>query len=340
MRYHIFLLLTALEVSILGLATPAPADSEIDGYNLQRIEIRGMVESVQDQEAYVRTDDGEEIRVQLGPQSYWDERGYYLSEGEYVRMEVWYDPYGYTDWYFAGQIWGSGFHFVLTNSYGVPYWIIMADDYYYSLGYRASCVSYMVWYDCPPAYFVYVILPPPPPYYTCYYGPRWRHHHREWHHHGPGYGDRPRWDGRDHRPGRREGGSRSVGGPNGDRKRSGGTFDPADNDKWRYRRVPMDPPKMKPRPQPRQDQEPKWQAPRAQPQPRSDQWQKYRAPVQPREPKYQERAVKPPVREIKAPNRDVQRQYRPPQINRQFSRTSDAKRSPEARGYERKSGRR
>jgi len=364
----------------LGWATPAPSNPEINGYNLQGTEIQGFVQTVVNQEAYVRTDDGQEIRVQLGPQSYWDERGYYLPEGDYVRMEVWYDPYGYTDWYFAGEIWGPGFHFVLTNSYGVPYWVIARDDYYYSLGYRASCVSYMVWFDCPPMYFVYVILPPPPWYYTCYYGPRWRGHHTEWHRHGSDYGDRSGWDGRDGRGGRRTG---YNGGPRGQRQENGGKYvPPRENDKWssRDRQVPVNPPKVKPRSQPRQESVSEWQAPPAtpkprqsllqnrpaKPQPRQEQKDQYRAPAQPpdrklqprkpeprerpnhspavqpkpRDVKYQERSTKPQVRENRPPNGNVPRQYNSPQRSRQSSGSNDARRSSGSRGQERGNRRR
>ncbi len=188
MRHCMLSLISALVVGILGIAIPAPAYYETDTYKLERTYISGFVVVVDDQIAYIQTDDGYDVSVVLGPESYWSEQGYYLPQGEYVEMEVWYDPTDrYTDWYFAGEIWGPDFHFVLTNNEGVPYWVIFADDYYYSLGYRASCVSYMVWYDCPPIYFVYLILPPPPPpIYICYYGPRWHHHHHDWHH-GPRY---------------------------------------------------------------------------------------------------------------------------------------------------------
>jgi hypothetical protein len=182
MRYFMSLLIAVLGLGSLGAAQAGPAYFESNPFNLERAEIRGYVESVQNQVAYVQTEGGDEVAVQLGPESYWNFHHYYLPEGDYVEMEVWYDPTDrYTDWYFAGEIWGPDFHVVLANNDGVPYWVIEANDYYYSLGYRASCVSYMFWYDCPPVYFVYLILPPPPPQtYVCYYGPRWQTHHSEW----------------------------------------------------------------------------------------------------------------------------------------------------------------
>ena len=164
MRYRTYLLTSLLALCTLVMVLPAAAYYESNSFPLQSTVIRGYVESVVNQSACIHTDDGEEFVVQLGPQAYWDQRGYWLTEGEYIEMLVWYDPTDrYTEWYFAGEIWGPGIHYVLTDEQGVPYWVINADDYYYSLGYRASCISYMFWYDCPPVYFVYLILPPPPP---------------------------------------------------------------------------------------------------------------------------------------------------------------------------------
>jgi hypothetical protein len=264
MRYRMFLLLSVLVAGILGMALPAPAYDETNAYNLERAEIRGYVEAVENQVAYVQTDHGEQIAVQLGPESYWNAHHYDLPEGEYVTMEVWYDPTNrYTDWYFAGEIWGPGFDFVLTNDEGVPYWVLFADDYYYSLGYRMSCVSYMVWYDCPPVYFVYLILPPPPPrMYLCFYGPHWRNHHNDW-----GYGPRfcrggSYWhDGRGYeRPGRR---SRSD--PRGDEGNPGGNMPINSNHSYQrpappamqpavIQRIRIDPPQRQPvKPQPGYD---------------------------------------------------------------------------------------
>jgi len=188
MSYRMLLLLGALAAGISANVLPASAYNEVNSYNLESTIIRGYVEYVDGQVVYILTDNGDEIAVQLGPVSFWNSDRYCLSEGEYVEMLVWYDPYDqYTDCYFAGEIWGPSYHFAVTNNEGVPYWVINADDYYYSLGYRASCVSFMLWYDCPPVYFIYLILPPPPPRtYICYYGPHWRTYHSEWHY-GPRY---------------------------------------------------------------------------------------------------------------------------------------------------------
>jgi hypothetical protein len=207
MRTYISLLLSVLALGILGMAQAVRADNENDSFQLERTVIRGFVESVDDQVATIQTYSGDEYAVLLGSETYWKTNHYVLPKGAYVKMDVWYDPTDrYTDWYFAGEIWGPDFHFVLTNDEGVPYWVLFGEDYYYDLGYRASCVSYMYWYDCPPVYFVYLILPPPPPWsYTCYYGPHWRDHHHDWQH-SPRYGRGGSYwqDGQgEQRPGRR-----------------------------------------------------------------------------------------------------------------------------------------
>jgi hypothetical protein len=212
MRYHKFFLISILFAGVLAMAKPAPAYEINSAFDLERQIIHGRVLYVDDQVACVRTDYGNQIYVQLGPQWYWERHRYWLPAGDDVEMAVWYDPNDqYTDWYFAADIWGPGYHFALTNDVGVPLWVIYADDYYYGLGYRASCVSYMFWFDCMPTYFLHLILPPPPPMaYRCYYGPHWREHHRDWHH-GPRFGrDGSYWhDGQGYDPPSRRPGGRS-----------------------------------------------------------------------------------------------------------------------------------
>ena len=222
MRYRNLFLISVLSLGILAIARPAPAYYNIHSFGLERTVIRGYVQSVEDQVACIETADGDEVTVQLGPETYWSQHRYWLPVGDFVVMQVWYDPrYEYTEWYFAAEIWGPDYHFALTNDEGLPYWVLYADDYYYGLGYRTSCVSFMFWYDCPPVYFVCLLLPPPPPMgYFCYYGPHWRTHHHDWHH-GPRYGhngsywrDRHGYEPPEHRPGRRGGGENSPNGGN------------------------------------------------------------------------------------------------------------------------------
>jgi hypothetical protein len=167
--------MSVLLMSTLAVVSLAQAEPRRD---LERKRVAGVVETIEGQEAYIRTDDGARVSVQLGPQSYWRERGYRLRSGSRVEADCWYDPEGRSDWYFAGSIWGPGFHFELSNGDGIPYWVDN-DDYYYSDGWGPSCDSYVIWYDCAPSFYIYA--PPPPPRYH-FYGPRWRSHWRDWNH--------------------------------------------------------------------------------------------------------------------------------------------------------------
>jgi hypothetical protein len=179
-----------------------------------------VVESIQGQQAMIRTDDDQLVRVQLGPQSYWRDHGYRLRSGSRITADCWYDPESGSDWYFAGSIWGPGFAFVLTNDEGVPYWVD-DDDYYYD-SYGPCRESFCVWYDCSPWFYIYA--PPPPPRYH-FWGPRWRMHYRQWHHwRGGDWHPGPRgghgWE-RGHRDGHHDGYQRGNPGRNDGQHRDG-----------------------------------------------------------------------------------------------------------------------
>ncbi len=180
MTHRIALWMSALLIGTLAMTGAASAYGSRDSYggrDLRRTQVCGVVERIVGQEAYLRTDDGTLIGMQLGPESYWDERGYRLWSGSRVTADCWYDPYGRSEWYYAASIWGPGFSIWLTNDDGVPYWVT-ADDFYYD-NYGPCGDTYIIWYDCTPTFYIY--LPLPPRYYTCYYGPRWRHHWNDWH---------------------------------------------------------------------------------------------------------------------------------------------------------------
>lgn len=180
-------------LAITGAASAYDGRGSFSERDLRRARVHGVVERIEGQEAYIRADDGALIGVQLGPEFYWDRRGYRLWSGARVTADCWYDPYGRTDWYFAASLWGPGFTIWLTDDDGVPYWVT-ADDYYYGT-YGPCCDTYVIWYDCTPTFYIY--LPPPPLYYHIYYGPRWRHHCGDWH--TRWYRHHDRWDDDRHR---------------------------------------------------------------------------------------------------------------------------------------------
>ncbi len=197
MKHRIALWMSALLIGTLAVAGTAAAYGRDSygsgGRDLRRTQVCGVVERIEGQEAWLRTDDGALIGLQLGPESYWDQRGYRLWTGSRVTADCWYDPYGRSEWYYAASIWGPGFSIFLTNDDGLPFWVT-ADDFYYG-NYGPCCDTYVIWYDCTPSFYIY--LPPPPRYYHCWYGPRWRHHWNDWH--TRWYRHHDRWDDDRHR---------------------------------------------------------------------------------------------------------------------------------------------
>jgi hypothetical protein len=170
MRYRILLLASLMLAGTLAMTGAAQAEHR----DLQRKRVAGVVESINGQQAFVRTDQGARVGVRLGPESYWRERGYRLRSGSRVTVDGWCDEAN-RDWYFAGSIRGPGFYFELSNGDGIPYWV-NDEDYYYGAGWGPCCETYDVWYGCQP-YPYRFIAPPPPPRYYIYWGPRWRNHH-------------------------------------------------------------------------------------------------------------------------------------------------------------------
>ena len=179
MRYRMILLASLLAgtLAMTGVATAERRD-------LQRKRVEGVVESMNGQQAFIRTDQGARVGVRLGPESFWRERGYRLRSGSRVTVDGWWDP-GESDWYFAGSIGGPGFYFELSNDDGIPYWV-NDDDYYYGSGWGPCCETYDVWYGCHPYPDLYT-PPPPPPRYYFYWGPRWRYYHPYRHYYDRGW---------------------------------------------------------------------------------------------------------------------------------------------------------
>lgn len=179
MRYRMLLLASLMLAGTLAMTTVAGAvhrSSTVKGQEMTRSRISGTIESIQGERATVITEDGEQIGVALGPREYWGQRGGRLTGGSQVSMDVWGDPYGRTDWFFAGAIWGPGFHLELTNDYGVPYWV---DDFERYDDWSPCYDQYTDWYGCGPGVYNYVLPPPPPVRYYQYY-PRgcYPHHYR------------------------------------------------------------------------------------------------------------------------------------------------------------------
>jgi hypothetical protein len=103
----------------------------------------GRVESVRGPVAYVRVPSGRRVRVLMGPESYWEYRGYELRPGAEVSVYGWSDPGESSDLFFAGSISGPGFSFSLTNGAGVPVWV---TDYEYTSGWYPTYDVYERWY--------------------------------------------------------------------------------------------------------------------------------------------------------------------------------------------------
>jgi hypothetical protein len=151
--------------------------------DLKRTTVTGKIESIQGSRATLKNQRGENITVNLGPQWYWQEKGYNLREGCEVTVSgwgnTWDDDGGFM---FAGSIWGPGFSFELWNSEGYPRW---ADDRDYYHGWQPDygwCDNQ--WRCEPPRYsqHYYRPCPPPPPRNYCWTPPRHHYDHYRPHH--------------------------------------------------------------------------------------------------------------------------------------------------------------
>jgi hypothetical protein len=106
---------------------------------MKRMKIRGTVERVEGREAVILTPQGKQVRVMIGPESYWTYRGYRLVPGQNVSVYGWY-PEDRNDSFYAGKIVGSGFTYGLTSSAGTPYWVVQE-------GQNRTVPSYVVYRD-------------------------------------------------------------------------------------------------------------------------------------------------------------------------------------------------
>lgn len=161
---------------------------------LPQHKIEGTIESLEDEKAIVRTRDGRRAVVQIGPESYRRQKNIRLERGQEVSVNGWGEWGNGGDraegegFFFAGGIYGPGYHFEFADNDGYPYW---ADPDDYWDGWYPSWDAYYIYFWGPPPWWAY--SPPPwyyrPPYwwqrhYTYYsdpyYYPRHHRHHHRW----------------------------------------------------------------------------------------------------------------------------------------------------------------
>ena len=188
----IALLLFGFALATTSQAAPRYRDrsSTDPGNDLERISIRGKVESISGQKALVVTEKGARVTVHLGPQSYWREKGYNLRRGVDVTVDGWGEIDDEDGGYcYAGEISGDGFFFDLSDSQGYPRW---ADENDYYDGWQPSLDFYIGYYGWSPTWSWYG---QPPRFWRHWY---YRPHYRYWGprygwHHGPYYGPHGGW---------------------------------------------------------------------------------------------------------------------------------------------------
>lgn len=199
-RYWNFLASLVLISIFTAGASAGPKPRTVDGQSspsskeqqapLRKQRVEGRVESIKGQTATIKTREGRRVDVNLGPKDYWDRKGYELKEGQPVTVDGFCSD-GNDGPFFAGGIWGPGFHFEMTNDRGYPYW---ADpDGWYDGWYPR--VDYYAYYWGLPRHYYYGAPPwfwgAPPPYWGPP-PPRWDRHHRHYRgHDGHGRYDQP-----------------------------------------------------------------------------------------------------------------------------------------------------
>jgi hypothetical protein len=184
------LAIAALAFTLTAIAQPRMNErySSEPGRDLERISVTGKIEKIEGQRALLKTDQGEMITVHLGPEHYWQEKGYQLHSGVDATVDGWGDLYDEDGGFiFAGAIYGDGFHFEFSGSDGYPRWADREDDWD---GWRPS------WDD----FYFYYMGPPPPHFYWGPPPPDWRWHHGRPHERHHPRGDRPRHPGPPPRP--------------------------------------------------------------------------------------------------------------------------------------------
>ncbi|HEY3295577.1 MAG TPA: hypothetical protein VGL38_09060 [bacterium] len=163
------LLIITLKSPLFAQDAPSYPDADADSIAapqdqspLTKEQIEGTVESIHGETATIRAESGERVDVDLGPRSFWRERGYHLAVGIPVQVEAWHR----TDIdgpYFAGGIWGPGFVIELTDDQGFPLWVNAGE---YWPGWYPTEAYFDVYFFRPP---LYMVGPGPRWYFGPYY---------------------------------------------------------------------------------------------------------------------------------------------------------------------------
>ena len=174
-------LILALTIAVAGaLAQPPEPErySSDRAQDMKHVSVKGKIGRITGQRAVLKTEDGRQVTVHLGPQRYWRDQGYNLKSGARVTVDGWGevldDDGGFI---YAGGIYGDGYSIELMNSRGYPMWADpddWADDWYPSHG------SFELYFGPPWGYGPWGYWGPPPRWWRPHgwWQPGWRHHDR------------------------------------------------------------------------------------------------------------------------------------------------------------------
>jgi hypothetical protein len=188
-------LLATLTILLVLSTMPVMAQRWVERHSTQpdrdldRVGFAGKITKIEGQVAFIQTDEGDMMRVHLGPRWFWHERGYRLRSGIHVEVSGWFDNDDESSC-FAGYISGDGFHFELANSEGYPLW---ADPDNCYRDYRPRMSYFDSYYYHPPRHIPRWWQGPR------YYNDRPRYWDRHWNR-SPRY-DRPGYPGHPGHPG-------------------------------------------------------------------------------------------------------------------------------------------
>jgi hypothetical protein len=176
-------LILALMIAVAAAFAQPPEPERYStepGQDMKHVSVKGKIERITGQRATLKTEDGRQVTVHLGPQRFWNERGYKLDTGARVTVDGWGEVLGDDGGFiYAGGIYGDGFSIELMNSRGYPMWADpedWADDWYPSYG------AFQLYFGPPWGYGPWGYWGPPPRWWRPHgwWSPGWRHHDR-WH---------------------------------------------------------------------------------------------------------------------------------------------------------------